>query len=435
MKVLELRAENIKNLKVVEITPDPNTNILTGKNGAGKSAILDAIFMALTGKKLEKPIRDGKDRAEVDIDLGDYKVRKVFTANGDRLEILSPDGAKYPSPQALLDKLLGDLTFDPMAFKHKSPKEQRNILAALVGLNTSDLDAERERLANERTLKNRELKSSEAIFANMDQPEDNLPTNEISMQEAIDGVDKLNIKRKEYDRYLNSQAGYDQKIASAIVEKSTLQDKIQSLYKEVKKLEAEIPKIDKNVQKLTEDKAAMVEPEQVSDTDVNAANGRLKQIEHLNIKIRNAIVYTNAKQRVESQKEQLTEIEGELAQNNQSKKDLIINCKFPIDGLAIDEDSVLYQDQPFSQLSTGQQIRVSTAIAMALNPKLKIILIREGSLLDKEGLKTLIDFAREKDFQLWLEKVSDEKGVGIYIEDGQITDMPKQAVLFESKGC
>ena len=84
MKVLELRAENIKNLKVVEIRPDVNANVLTGKNGAGKSAILDCIFTALTGVKLDKPIRDGEERAEVDIDLGDYKIRKVFTANGDR---------------------------------------------------------------------------------------------------------------------------------------------------------------------------------------------------------------------------------------------------------------------------------------------------------------------------------------------------------------
>jgi ABC-type glutathione transport system ATPase component len=155
----------------------------------------------------------------------------------------------------------------------------------------------------------------------------------------------------------------------------------------------------------------------------------LKQIEHTNIKIRSANGYKSAKRKVELLKTELSDIDDKINKVDTAKKERIINCKFPIDGLAIDEDMVLYQGQPFSQLSTGQQIRISTAIAMALNPTLKIILIREGSLLDKEGLKTLIDFAKEKDFQLWLEKVGDEKGVGIYIEDGQVVDVAKQPNL------
>ena len=43
MKILELRAENIKKLVAVEIKPDGNIVEITGKNGAGKTSVLDSI--------------------------------------------------------------------------------------------------------------------------------------------------------------------------------------------------------------------------------------------------------------------------------------------------------------------------------------------------------------------------------------------------------
>jgi DNA repair exonuclease SbcCD ATPase subunit len=51
MKIVNLKADNIKKLVAVEISPADNTVIVTGKNGAGKSSVLDAIWWALSGKK------------------------------------------------------------------------------------------------------------------------------------------------------------------------------------------------------------------------------------------------------------------------------------------------------------------------------------------------------------------------------------------------
>ena len=49
MKILKLTAENFKKLSAVEITPDGNVVVISGKNGAGKSSVLDAIEAALCG--------------------------------------------------------------------------------------------------------------------------------------------------------------------------------------------------------------------------------------------------------------------------------------------------------------------------------------------------------------------------------------------------
>ena len=57
---------------------------------------------------------------------------------------------------------------------------------------------------------------------------------------------------------------------------------------------------------------------------------------------------------------------------------------------------------------------------MAANPKLKVIRIANGSLLDKKNLAIIRELAIEKDYQVWIEMVDDTGDVGIYVEDGEI---------------
>ena len=139
MKIVKLQAQNIKNLKAIEITPDGNVIQLTGKNGAGKSAILDAIFSGLTGAKIDDVIRHGEEKGNVEINLGEFIIKRVYKKDGDRLEITNPEGLKYTSPQTMLDKLLGKLTFDPLSFKDMKPIKQKEVLMNMVGLDFSDL--------------------------------------------------------------------------------------------------------------------------------------------------------------------------------------------------------------------------------------------------------------------------------------------------------
>ena len=49
MKIIALQAENLKRLVAVDIRPDGNLVQITGKNGAGKTSVLDAIWWCLAG--------------------------------------------------------------------------------------------------------------------------------------------------------------------------------------------------------------------------------------------------------------------------------------------------------------------------------------------------------------------------------------------------
>jgi recombinational DNA repair ATPase RecF len=91
MKIVNRKAENFKKLVAVEISFTDNNVIVTGKNGAGKSSVLDAIWWALSGKKhiQDKPIREGQTKAMIRLDLGTIIVERVFNEKGSSLKVMA----------------------------------------------------------------------------------------------------------------------------------------------------------------------------------------------------------------------------------------------------------------------------------------------------------------------------------------------------------
>jgi len=100
------------------------------------------------------------------------------------------------------------------------------------------------------------------------------------------------------------------------------------------------------------------------------------------------------------------------------KAKLLADSNIPVPGLSVENDTVTYNSVPVDQLSTSEKVRVGASIAVAQNPKAKIILADDVSLLDKSNLDVLHETC--KGYQLW-QVVNDESGdVGFYIEQGEL---------------
>jgi hypothetical protein len=94
--------------------------------------------------------------------------------------------------------------------------------------------------------------------------------------------------------------------------------------------------------------------------------------------------------------------------------------KMPIPDLGFGTDGVLYRGLPLEQASSAEQIKVSMSMAMALNPTLRVVQIRAGSLLDDSSLKIVQDLADANQYQVWMEVVATGGEGGVTIVDGTV---------------
>ena len=100
----------------------------------------------------------------------------------------------------------------------------------------------------------------------------------------------------------------------------------------------------------------------------------------------------------------------------------------PVEGLSFGDGVVLYNGVPLEQCSQGEKIKISTSIAMSTevnDNQLKVVLIKDGSLLDEDNMKLITNMALDKDYQVWIRKLTSTGKVGIVIEDGEIKSINK----------
>lgn len=95
MKVQELEATAFKGVRHVNIKPGGLVVAITGRNGQGKSSVLDALQWAIGGAKFapETPVRKGNQKTEVSVDLGELRITRTQTAKGSMsLTVTTRDG-------------------------------------------------------------------------------------------------------------------------------------------------------------------------------------------------------------------------------------------------------------------------------------------------------------------------------------------------------
>lgn len=435
--IVSLRAENVKRIKAVELKPDA-TGVFTigGANGAGKSTCLDAIEMAMGGAKSipSKPVRKGEEYARIIVELDDLTVTRKFSADGkSQIVVESKDGAKYSSGQSVLDKLVGDLSFDPWGFARMKPDARQKVLRELVGIDTKPLDESREDQYQYRRELNRQIKDLEGQLKGQPFYPD-APKEEVSVTAAMLELKAIQDHNADVDKATQNvvatrmQAGNAQSYVNRTAE--TVADLQRQLAEAIKRHEAAKADLDAAEVKHAEACAILASME-LKPTE--AIESTIQNADDVNAQVRANRERSATLAKLKTLEEKSKNCTAKIEAIDKQKADLIQSADYPIDGLAFDDDGdVTYNGIPFEQCSAAESLRVSIAIGMALNPKLRVILVRDGSLMDDSTLAMVCEMAQTKGYQVWVERVGEDESCSVIIEDGAVKATRKQATKAEA---
>lgn len=151
VKINSLELENIKRIKAVKLVPSANgLTILGGKNGQGKTSVLDAIAWALGGERYKpsEPQRQGSVTPPIlHIELSNGLIVERKGINGS-LKVIDPQGNK--GGQQILNEFVAQLALDLPKFLNANNKEKANALLQIIGIGEKlyQLDAEEQRIYN-----------------------------------------------------------------------------------------------------------------------------------------------------------------------------------------------------------------------------------------------------------------------------------------------
>lgn len=416
LRIVSLQASNIKKLKAITIAPTGNVVTLTGPNGSGKSSVLDSIWYALGGKEniCDQPVRRGASSASTVVKIGTPAgevqlvcTRKISSA-GTSIQVTDAEGRPQSSPQTLLDRLIGNLSFDPLEFARMGDKPRVETLRKLVGLDFQKEDQERQKLYDDRTLINREKDRLQATLNSNPIPKD-APSARVSVQDLMAKLSEALTGNQANDKARDAVKSAQLALDAFERQRKTAEEVLR------KALAAE--------QAATEQlKTATAAASNLTDTDLAPIRQAIGNAEAQNALFEQSERAKNAEAQWADKDKESRRLTDKIEAIDRGKQEALAAAKFPLPGLSFDENGVVYGGLPFAQASTGEQLRVSVAVGMALNPRLRVIFIRDGSLIDEAGLALIAELAKENEYQVWIETVRSADPTAVVIEDGEVKE-------------
>lgn len=410
MKILSIEIDNVLAITAVRLEPNGRPVVIGGANGAGKSSVLNAIAMAFGGGRAipEEPMHRGAESAHVVCETEELTVTRKWTAAGkSTIEVRARDGSRVAKPQEVLDRLFGALTFDPLAFERMAPRDQRAALMKIAGLDFAASDAQRAAAYDARTDVNREVKRLEGAVASIPPTPAGGPTEERSIGDVL-----AELRRRETGNAEN---------AARRRELGALRDRATKQAETIRRLRSELAAAEETLASMTRDGKAMAAVvEALVDAPTSEVSAQIATLEADNKRARDFQAREKLRTDLRAAQAKADAHTKTIEGIDAKKAAAAAAAKYPIPGLVVTDDGVRLNGVPFANASSAERLRASVAIGAAENPQLRVMLIRDGALLDDRSLETLAGIAAEYDIQTWTEVVGNRKACTVLIADGEV---------------
>ena len=400
IKINKLEIENVKRVKAVSLEPTQNgLTVIGGRNGQGKTSILDSIAWALGGNKYKpsQPHREGSVLPpNLQISLSNGLEIKRDGKNSD-LKVIDPSGQK--AGQKLLDSFVEEFALNLPKFMESSSADKARTLLQIIGVGDklAEFEKKEQELYNERLVIGRVADQKKKFAAEMTYFQE-APKELISVSELIQEQQAILAKNAENER-LRGQ-------------RDSLKQRQTQLDSEIARLIEEKAKIDQQLE-IAEKDALDLHDESTEQLEYSISN-----TEEINRKVRANLDKDKAEQDAQIEKEKYDNLSAQIDRIRLDKNQLLEDADLPLPGLSVAEGELLYKGQRWDNMSGAEQLKVSTAIVRKLNPECGFILIDKLEQMDLDTLKEFGQWLEQEQLQAIATRVSTGDECSIIISDG-----------------
>lgn len=414
VKIHQLEIENVKRVKAVTITPEETgMTIIGGNNNQGKTSVLDAIAWGLGGDRYKPsaPVREGSVvPPHIRIELSNGLIVER-TGKNSALKVIDPNGRK--SGQQLLNEFVEALALDLPKFMNQSGREKAQTLLKIIGVGEQlfALEQQETALYNQRHAVGQEAlrkkKYAEELPVWPDVPKEPVSASELirRQQDILARNGENRRKREQADLIGYQRAAVAQELARLKEQAEELSLRIQAKQSKYEQLERDEATARKTAAELQDESTEELERD-------------LAGIDAVNVKVRANLDREKAEQDAAQYQERYDKLTEELEDVRKQKLDLLHHAALPLPGLSVENGELTYNGHRWDAMSGSDQLRVSTAIVRAINPKCGFVLLDK---LEQMDMPTLHEFGRwlnEQGLQAIATRVSTGDECSLIIEDG-----------------
>lgn len=467
MYIKQIQIQNFQAIKEFNGDFSGNVYLVTGENELGKSTLLKAIMVLLTGNR-DEVLRNGEDKGFAKMVVGgdgnEYEVELKMTKANPRgsITIKSKNTGLRSDRVTALQEIFGYQDFDANEFVGWSEtaegrRKQVELVKSLLPEDTQkrifDIDSEVAQIKEQRKEDNALLKTQTALLAKAQKeikPEDvetykdaldlqellaqqtaavQLEAKAKSVREKLeqrnktieDTPYKFQELERQRDEIIKQKEKAEADVKAALDEaiqraKELYAQRIESLDKEFKQ---KLSALDNEAQQITADKEDAIKRRDNCEAWLKSyeankpadVSQQINDIQHHNDMHRKVEAYLQAKGEKDAAEAKVVSHIEKLNALTQERAQLIQDAKLPIAGLTFTEDGLELNGIPFvaGKVSDSQIMEVAARLIIAKNPTVKVFRIARGESLGKKKMEALVTFARENGFQGFVEQVVREQ--------------------------
>lgn len=417
IKINALQVENVKRVKAVSLEPSANgLTVIGGKNGQGKTSVLDAIAWALGGDRYRpsNAEREGSTLPpHIKLELSNGLTVERSGKNS-ALKVVDTTGNR--SGQQLLNEFVEQLAIDLPRFLRASNREKADTLLQVIGVGDQvrSLEVKEKEVYNRRHMIGQEA-DRKRKYADELPHYPAAPNEPVSASQLIRQQQDILARNGENQRKRMRANQIEHEYGRTAAHVSLLRSQLADAEKQLQQLEADLAIAQKDALDL-------------QDESTDEIERSLQEIEQINIQVRANCDREKAEQDAAHYAQQYQDLTKELEEIRHDKYALLDSAKLPLPGLSVEDGELTYNGKKWDCMSGADQLIAATAIVRAINPKCGFVLLDKLEQLDADTLLSFGSWLEEQGLQAIATRVSTGPECSIIIEDGfAAPEQPKAA--------